>query len=144
MPAGRPRKPQALLDLQGTSRADRARTPPRPGGKPKMPSWLDAEAKRWWRRVVPQLVRLGIATNLDSDTLAGCARWFSIWRAADARLASGDGDYKQTLAVLISWKQFAAAVSKFGLSPTDRERLRDQLSEPADDSDLIEQLRAIS
>lgn len=45
-------------------------------GRPKCPDWLSEEAKRSWRRLVPELDRLGLLTIVDGNALAGyCQAW---------------------------------------------------------------------
>lgn len=69
---GPPPKPSALKKAQGTYRADRAAVremAPLPGA-PEMPRWLDAEGRREWKRVVPQLAELGILATVDRAMLA--------------------------------------------------------------------------
>jgi P27 family predicted phage terminase small subunit len=73
---GPPAKPTKLKKLEGTFRPDRAvaneleLTP----GIPERPDWLDAEGKREWDRVVPQLAAKGILCDVDQGMLANyCA-----------------------------------------------------------------------
>jgi P27 family predicted phage terminase small subunit len=69
---GPPPKPSALKKAQGTYRPDRAavrEVEPVPG-VPEMPRWLDAEGRREWKRVVPQLAGLGILATVDRAMLA--------------------------------------------------------------------------
>ena len=67
-------KPTALKVLDGNPRhrpINRSEPRPRPVA-PKCPSWLDAEAKREWRRIAPALERIGLLTEIDGTALAGC------------------------------------------------------------------------
>lgn len=43
----------------------------------KPPAWLDAAAKKEWRRVLPQLLKLEIVGNLDLSDVAGYCNAFS-------------------------------------------------------------------
>jgi P27 family predicted phage terminase small subunit len=43
---------------------------------PKCPSWLSAEAKAEWKRITPELERLGILAQIDRALLASyCSTW---------------------------------------------------------------------
>ena len=54
--------------------------------KRQPPAWLDAAAKREWRRLAPILVRHGLLTELDVDALtAYCAAWVT-WRGATDKM----------------------------------------------------------
>lgn len=69
---GPPPKPSALKRAHGTYRPDRAapnEVAPAPG-VPDMPRWLDAEGRREWKRVVPQLEALGVLATVDRAMLA--------------------------------------------------------------------------
>src|SRR4051794_37394957 len=73
--AGRPPKPTALLELQGTARKDRhasrEREPkPAKGGFPAAPEWLQPEGKAEWERVQLAYAESGIVTPLDRGMLA--------------------------------------------------------------------------
>ena len=83
----RPRKPLNLLKATGAYRPDRhadRENAPQADGQPEMPHWLDEEARSCWQTTVPQLVAMGVASNVDSLALAGMCRWSSVWRKADA------------------------------------------------------------
>lgn len=51
------------------------------------PVWLaDAAAKKEWKRLVPQLIRLGIAGNLDRNNLGGYCNAYSAYMKATKEL----------------------------------------------------------
>ncbi|MCM2580456.1 phage terminase small subunit P27 family [Streptomyces meridianus] len=65
-----------------------ARVTAKPGA-PAAPSWLDTEAKAEWRRVVPELDRLGVLSKVDRAALATyCAAWSKF--VAAEKLLQGD------------------------------------------------------
>jgi P27 family predicted phage terminase small subunit len=69
---GPPPKPTRLAELQGNpgKRPLNKREPRPTPGAPGMPDWLSREAKAEWRRLVPQLERLGLLTKVDRAGLA--------------------------------------------------------------------------
>jgi P27 family predicted phage terminase small subunit len=100
---------------------------------PRCPSHLDAEARREWRRVAPQLYECGLLTVLDADALAVyCACW-SHWVAAERHLE------EHGLVVLTNgveraspWVKIALDAQRmmlliageFGMTPLSRQRIR--------------------
>lgn len=55
-----------------------------PPGLPNPPTWLDREARAEWKRIVPELERLGILAKVDRAVLAmycdAWSRWVDIAR----------------------------------------------------------------
>ena len=76
---GQNKKPKTLHVLEGNYRADRheGKNQPRPRpAAPVAPSWLDAEAKAEWKRLAPELEKLGLLTVLDRAAFAVyCCIW---------------------------------------------------------------------
>ena len=71
MPGGRPARPTSIKILDGNPGKRRIKPEPQPQrGAPPCPAWLDVEAKREWRRVTPELDRLGLLTVVDRASLA--------------------------------------------------------------------------
>ena len=92
MPRGRTPKPTNLKIVTGTARADRLNADePRPDPTPpKCPSWLDAEAKRVWRKLQPELTRIGVLTSADGEAFAGyCVAWSEFRAATEILRAEG-------------------------------------------------------
>ncbi|URM90407.1 phage terminase small subunit P27 family [Streptomyces sp. MRC013] len=58
-------------------------------GAPSAPSWLDTEARAEWRRIVPELDRLGVLAKVDRAALSTyCAAWSKF--VAAEQLLQGD------------------------------------------------------
>jgi P27 family predicted phage terminase small subunit len=102
------------------------------------PSWLSALAKREWRRVAPELARLGLLTRVDVAALAGYCQSYAHWVEAELfirehgttyTLRTDKGEVKGVFAVpqvgivkamLDKVRQFAA---EFGFTPSARGRI---------------------
>ncbi len=103
------------------------------------PPWLDAVAKAEWRRLEPELARLGLLTVLDVAKFAGYCRWYARWRRYESQLSALARKKSGELLVmkksgivlqhpLVSMAKQAADMmnrfgSQFGLSPSDRASL---------------------
>jgi P27 family predicted phage terminase small subunit len=128
-------KPTALKLLQGTYRQDRAaRNEPVPEvSVPSCPSWLHAEAKREWRRIVPELERLGLITTIDRAALAAYCQAYAEWWEMERDIAQNGrwqltetGYEAQRPAVSIRSKaldHMKAFLKEFGLTPSSRTRV---------------------
>ena len=67
-PIAKPVELKLLEGNQGKRRLDKR--PPGPGRRiPRRPSWLSPEAREEWRRLAPELTRLGLLTLLDRAAL---------------------------------------------------------------------------
>jgi phage terminase small subunit len=117
---GRPPKPTALLELQGTARKDRhgKRAEPKPKkGFPPAPEWLQPEAKTEWERVCEGYDEQGIITKLDRGMLATyCQMWARYVASEKAE------PYVMLPASFIS--TMASVANKLGLDPSGRVKLR--------------------
>lgn len=71
--------PTAKLKLHNSKRAkyDRHDDEPKPKlGTPRCPKWLDKEARAEWRRVAPELTRMGVLAQIERGALTGyCTAW---------------------------------------------------------------------
>src|SRR5687768_14949720 len=78
---GPPAKPTAAKKREGTYRADRApKNEPEPKvGVPPIPASLarDKDAKGCWDLLAPQLVDLGLLTEVDGTALEGLCQQYS-------------------------------------------------------------------
>ena len=82
---GPPPKPTRLRVLQGNpSKRPINENEPQPRkDTPRCPAWLSEEAKKVWRRIVPELRRMGILTVVDGDALAAYCQTYARWKAAE-------------------------------------------------------------
>ena len=77
-----------------------------------MPRGLSAEAKKFWEEEVPGLIKLDLATDLDSKALAIMAElWAIFWKA------KRDDQVSRALSALSQLRQ---QMAKFGMTPADR------------------------
>lgn len=142
---GRKPKPVALRVLEGR-KAENTTPQPAPG-RPACPRALDKEARREWKRIIPELEKLGLLSRLDRAALAAYCQLFSRWLQCEKivkvegpskilRSAKG-GEYVVVNPALSSANKalslMKSYLSEFGLSPVARTRL--SVSPEADDED---------
>jgi P27 family predicted phage terminase small subunit len=131
---GRRRQPVHVLKLKGSRYAAGRGEPPKPrAGRPRCPSWLDPEARRLWRELVPDLEHAGVLTILDGGALAClCQSWAEFRHYCEMLKREGpwvsgpDGRRVAHPAVLQrrqSWKAYKEFAALFGLDPVNRARL---------------------
>lgn len=75
-PAPKPTALKLLEGNQGHRPINNSEPHPRPIAPP-CPAWLDATARREWRRISPELERLGLLTGVDLAGLANYCNLFS-------------------------------------------------------------------
>jgi P27 family predicted phage terminase small subunit len=142
-------KTDELRTLEGNpSRRPLRGNSPKPEGVPACPLWLTPEARREWKRVAPELTRLGLLTKLDRATLAGYCISYSWWRKAQEVLddqgtvyVTNKGQLKPRPEVeiaRISGDMMKAFAAELGMTPASRERIR--LSQPGEEPDPVEKL----
>jgi P27 family predicted phage terminase small subunit len=104
-------------------------------GKP--PSWLDAAAKREYKRITSALADLDMLRATDVSVLSSYAVAYSRWIAAEKRIAAegtvikalgsqGQEKYVKHPALMVSseaQKQMLRAGSLLGLNPVDRSKI---------------------
>jgi len=56
---------------------------------PVCPAWLPADAKTVWRRVVPELKRMGVLTHIDRDAMVNYCIVYAKWQRAEKELLDG-------------------------------------------------------
>jgi P27 family predicted phage terminase small subunit len=112
---------------------------PQPRGLPTCPPWLSLEAKQEWRRVAPELARLGLLTKLDRAQLAGYCSSCAWWRRVQEVLSTQGSVYvtpkgkieprPEVAIAKIAGEQMNAFAAQLGLTPTSRSRMRFPQSE---------------
>jgi phage terminase small subunit len=135
---GRPPKPTALLELQGTFQkcrhGTRASEPKPSKGFPDAPEWLAPEGKAEWDRVNLAYAESGIVTQLDRGMLATyCQMWARFVASETAE------PYTPLPASFIS--TMATIANKLGLDPSGRTKLRVP-DEPKSEASPWDALRA--
>lgn len=150
---GRPPKPTHLHVIDGTARPDRMerrkREPqPKPAQRPTCPAHLDPVARNEWRRVVPELVAIGVIARIDTATLAAYCQSYSRWVAAELELqdhggltyVSETGVIRQHPAVRIAtdaMTQMRIFAQEYGLTPASRARVQAHLDGEEEEEDDI-------
>jgi len=124
-------KPAILHIADGTHRRDRHGDPAAivaSPGTPERPKELAGDAKKLWDAIVPGLVESGVATERDAVELAEMCQWFKRYKKAAKecdRTAASNPYYRQLLlATKTAWGEFDGIASRFGLTPSDRARLK--------------------
>ena len=91
---------------------------PLASGKPTATEELSGKALELWNRVVPQLVSMGVAKEIDSDSLTALCQWWQKYQDLAKRLDMCPR--LQTAAMANAWRCFQNIAQRFGLSPSDR------------------------
>lgn len=130
---GRKPKPTALKVLEGNPGKRTLPTkepqPDRPQTSALLPRrFLDRLGREEWRRIVPELDRLGLLTTVDLGAVEVYCDLYSQWRRARLKLRTGftgDNGRRKPEAQVV--KDCAAAMLRyrveFGLTPSSRTRL---------------------
>jgi len=110
---------------------------------PECPSWLDKTAKKEWNRVVPELEKLGLISQLDRTALAIYCQSYSQLVACEKALAKEELTYETPsgqkkpnpyIAIIRDLKTtIRQYLSEFGLTPSSRSRM--SISGETDDDD---------
>ena len=119
---------------------------------PRCPVWLTEEAKRVWRRTVPELKRLGVIAVIDGDALAAYCQTFARWKQAEEFIAKHGECYSLRdengrMRYMQPFPQVSIAKSllhllkgfqqEFGLTPSSRSRIEVQDLDAADEEERI-------
>jgi P27 family predicted phage terminase small subunit len=130
--------PQELKELQGTARADRGpKNPVKFSGVPRPPAFLTTEAKVEWRRLAPQLERLGLLTTGDRATFAlYCQAWADFRWSVDflrnrEKIVRSVKGLKQIHPALTYRRQSSELILRlameFGMTPAARAQVEAQI-----------------
>ena len=119
--------------------------------RPRCPKYLPAVARKEWRRVVPELERLGLLTCVDGAALeAYCLAYSDMVKAQETLEEEGltfttdKGYVGQHPAVAMKNKAMAALKSmavEFGLTPAGRERMKVSSAQPEAEDEMEKFLR---
>jgi P27 family predicted phage terminase small subunit len=133
--SGRKPKPTVLKVLQGNP-GKRPLNPHEPRPEPKLPqapAHLSEDAKKEWRRLGRQLLRMGLMTEIDRPALAlYCQAWGRWLEAEDAlkrygvMVKSSAGFPVQSPYLAVANKameQMRSLLSEFGMSPASRTKV---------------------
>ena len=132
---GRKPTPTAIKLLEGNPGKRELNTKePRPEKKaPRCPTWLEAEAKKEWRRLVKQMEQLGILTEVDMAAFAGYCQTYARWKEAEEFITkhgtivkTPSGYWQQVPQVSIAQtylKIMSKFCEEFGLTPSARSRI---------------------
>lgn len=126
-----PRKPTKLRLIEG-NRGKRAlpTNEPQPKNEKHLisPIYLSANALDEWRRVAPELHRLGLLTSVDISALGAYCMAYARWLEAEKDVSENGirfGDKKNPACTVVdtSLKQMRAYANEFGLTPAARPKL---------------------
>lgn len=139
--------PTAILKIRGSRRGKErdGKEVKGPVGKPPCPEWLDKDAKRAWRRLIPMLEQMNVLTRIDGNALARYCQLWSRWIRAEQFIQKhGDTyplrDEKGRVRCLQQFPQVSIAnklaiqltrlEQEFGLTPSARSRITQVSGQP--------------
>ena len=143
-------KPSGIRMLEGNpaKRALPADEPKPLAGEPDMPRYLDSEARREWKRLVPILLAMRVLTEADGLALASLCQAYSILVRAhkDMRKATKGGGSGLLMKIPSGYIQPSPLIQiinaqveiimritrEFGLTPSSRIRLSAQPEQTMD------------
>jgi len=151
---GPPPTPTSILKLRGSALVNKRREQSEakgPSGRPRCPTWLDADAKAAWRQLVPLLEMMRVLTRIDGYALARYCRLWSRWRKAEAFIDERGEMYplkdeSGRVKCFQQWPQVAVAhklalqltrlEQEFGMTPAARTCLQIDVRAQAESSPL--------
>jgi P27 family predicted phage terminase small subunit len=139
---------QEMLEGNPSKRPLRGETPKPEHGIPICPSWLSPMAKQEWRRVVPELAKLGLLTKLDRNILAGYCNAYALWRQTQELLTvqgtvyvNAKGQLQPRPEVIVAknaGEEMQTFAAELGLTPSSRARMN--LPKANEEIDPIEEI----
>jgi len=91
----------------------------------RCPKSFNAHAAELWRRVAPLLHEMGVLREVDLPNLEAMCLWYAEWKALqESSPPSAADQYKRTIAMASSFKNYATLAKKFGTTPADRNALK--------------------
>ena len=127
MARGRPRKPTELKILQGTFRKGQD-TPltliPDLSGEVERQSFPDHAARQMWNTVVQKLIDSDVLKPTDVPMARSMCEFWGLYCASHKLASKNPTDPGARTAVCSYWQRFEQAASRFGMTPSDRSRLR--------------------
>lgn len=132
---GRKPKPTVLKVLEGNpGKRPLNLNEPKPNKKaPRLPSWLEPEAKKEWRRMTKVLEQIGVLTEVDATAFAGYCQAYARWKEAEEFLSKHGTIFKTPSGYIQQVPQVSIAqtylkimkdfCSEFGLTPSARSRI---------------------
>jgi P27 family predicted phage terminase small subunit len=145
-PRPEPTKLKLLKGNPGKRKISTREPKPAPvDGAPKCPVWMPADGRREWKRVVPELMRLGILSVVDVASLQGYCASYARALEADRHvkrmgltIATKTGFFVQNPAVSIArlaWQAQRQFAAEFGLTPSARTRIEMPTTPPTTPDD---------
>jgi P27 family predicted phage terminase small subunit len=140
---GRKPKPTYLKILEGNPGKRPLKEHPKPEPiAPSCPYWLSPRAKSEWRRIAPELEKLGLLTKLDRTALAGYCENLALVKIASQAIqeyyrqhgkltytyvnksgAENEVPIPEIKIAREAWQLVHKFETEFGLTPSSRERL---------------------
>jgi P27 family predicted phage terminase small subunit len=124
---------QEILEGNPSKRPLRKELPKSRPGSTTYPAWLSSAAKREWKRLTPELARMGLLTKLDRNILAGYCAAFAMWQETQEVLSKQGTVYVSPKGKLEIRPEMEVAktigemmqrfAAELGLTPTSRARM---------------------
>ena len=113
------------------------------GDLPTRPDDLSVDELAVWELVVNTSPE-GLLRSIDESELRGCCEWYGEYRKVMGAMrpmrATAKAYYRLANLAAIAWKHFAAAASRFGMTPADRARLK-MMPKAVKEDDAMETLK---